>query len=370
MKLNDVKKAFDYLFAVGITPLLVGHRGCGKSECVKQYAKENGYGLVDIRLGQAEGAGDLVGLADFIKDPETGQNTNTKFMAPHFLPTKGKWIIFLDEINRANKDVLQAVFELVYDGSISINDYSLPKGSQVVAAMNPPTEEYSVLNFEDSAFLDRFCQIKFEPTVDEWLSFIKNKEGSSALHSFIFDRPELLEPEMEEFKLNIKPSRRSWLGVLNLEKYCQSDKIFEEICYGLIGVEATVSYLQFKKDRKNLADPATVLDDFSSIRDSIATWSSMSENRNDILTKLNKSLVDYILTNDLTLTTQQEDNLVSYLKLIPKDLAFCFLETDLPGVPNILKTERNSEHGLYGNEDLLKYMTGVIESNKDKNEND
>ena len=102
MKISDITRSVDYLFKANITPLLVGYHGIGKTSVVEQIAKRRNANLVVIRLGQMSDPGDLIGLADFVRNQE-GRAVNTVFAAPEFLPTKDtgvETIIFFDEINR------------------------------------------------------------------------------------------------------------------------------------------------------------------------------------------------------------------------------------------------------------------------------
>ena len=132
MKIQTLKECLPYLFEANIATLVIGHHGVGKSQAVAQYAKEQKIGFMDLRLGTQD-VGDLLGLAEFVTElqpytftnPETGKEETgtrevkvaTKFMRPDWFPTDpdSKGIIFMDEINRARRDVLQAVFQLVLD---------------------------------------------------------------------------------------------------------------------------------------------------------------------------------------------------------------------------------------------------------------
>ena len=154
MNIRDFKKSLPYLINANTAVMLVGHHGVGKSQGVKQFCDENELGFVDLRLGTQD-VGDILGLADFKVD-DNGERIATKFMPPDWFPMdpNSRGLIFLDEINRARRDVLQAVFQLVLDKRI--HTYELPKGWHVVAAMNPSTQDYIVTDLSDKAFLDRF----------------------------------------------------------------------------------------------------------------------------------------------------------------------------------------------------------------------
>ena len=156
-----MKAALPFLFKANVPTLIHGRHGVGKSQGIFQVSQElqyvhptkgkTSYDFIDLRLGNME-VGDLLGLADFEED-ENGNKIATKFMRPSWLPTDPDscGILFLDEINRARRDVLQAAFQLVLDKKI--HEYELPKGWVVVGACNPNTDEYIVTDIGDAAFI-------------------------------------------------------------------------------------------------------------------------------------------------------------------------------------------------------------------------
>ena len=73
--------------------MIWGSPGIGKSSIVAAVAKNAGIGLVDLRLSQLAPT-DLRGL------PVADKGVS-KWFPPEFLPTQGKGILFLDEINMA-----------------------------------------------------------------------------------------------------------------------------------------------------------------------------------------------------------------------------------------------------------------------------
>jgi len=177
VNIKQLKESIPFLVKANIATMVVGHHGIGKSQAVRQYCDEQGIGFIDLRLGTQD-VGDLLGLADF-KVNEKGENVATKFMQPTWFPTDpdSKGLIFMDEINRARPDVLQAVFQLVLDKRL--HEYELPKGWHVIGAMNPSTEDYVVTDLSDRAFLDRFCHIKLAPSKHEFIQYAKHREFDS-----------------------------------------------------------------------------------------------------------------------------------------------------------------------------------------------
>ena len=114
--------------------MLHAKHGVGKSSVVRQAAyemeEESGkpVGFWDVRLSQCE-VGDIKGMP--LLDAEKGI---TRFLKQEWWPRdpNSTGILFFDELNRASKDVLQAVFEICLDRRL--DGEKLPDGWRVVAA--------------------------------------------------------------------------------------------------------------------------------------------------------------------------------------------------------------------------------------------
>ena len=91
------------------TIMLIGKHGIGKSEIIRGfYIQEKGMRVVAFFLGQMSDPGDLIGLMH--KDEQSGRSV---FLPPYWWPVDGQPIVlFLDELNRARPEILQAVHEL------------------------------------------------------------------------------------------------------------------------------------------------------------------------------------------------------------------------------------------------------------------
>ena len=170
MNVTNIKKAILLCRDSGITSFLWGHRGLGKSSLHEQIARSTAWGFINMRCSQME-ASDLRGLPDkengmtvyrhpadlphghededtcpacyFEKNPEAKKEDgipreiflidgDEKQILQEGAYCKG--LLFLDEINRAEDDVLQAGFELVLD--YKVGQYRVPKGWSVHCAGN------------------------------------------------------------------------------------------------------------------------------------------------------------------------------------------------------------------------------------------
>lgn len=351
MNIKTLKESLPYLFQANVSTMIVGHHGVGKSQAVRQYADENGYEFVDLRLGTQD-VGDLLGLAEFEKDPKTGQSVATKFMRPDWFPTNpnSKGIIFLDEINRGRRDVLQAVFQLCLDKRL--HRYVLPPGWHVVAAMNPNTEDYIVTDLSDKAFLDRFCHIKLAPSKQEFFDYAKSRKFEQQLISFLHEQPTMLQSELEAFDVDVKPSRRSWEAVDRLIKVKTPVNLLRELVSGLVGTVASTAFIKSLSDTDKPISGKDILDSYDKVAARIKKYSdSKTGGRQDMIKYTCDSLLEAIQELKKKPTKEQSSNIVEFLKIIPKDLAFESCRN--------LYLEDNSREIIDNSEDLLKILANA-----------
>lgn len=211
MNIAQTKK-FLHHAPIDIAVLIMGNHGIGKSAVVKQVAQEQYIPCIDFRLAQND-VGDLKGIPYMV-------NGRTVFAPPEFFPMKeadaielkdllnlsdnislGKYgdrgILFLDEINRANREVQQAAFELVLDRRLNLR--SLPDGWRVVAAINGNDDIYSV-NSMEPAFLSRFALVELVPLVKEWIYWAEDAKVHESITQFIWKNSDFLDPSEEMLK--------------------------------------------------------------------------------------------------------------------------------------------------------------------------
>jgi len=138
----------------------------------------------------------------------------TRFNPPANLPTdngkEGKGgFIFLDEMNRADKNVLNKLMQFVQMGRLP--DYQLPDKWVIVAAGNRAIEA-DVADF-DFALANRFEVVNFVPKVEEWTDWAsKNERILPELVSFLIDNKQLFHKLDTDNESKTFPTPRSWTG--------------------------------------------------------------------------------------------------------------------------------------------------------------
>lgn len=364
MNISNLKKSLHFLKEAKVTPHIIGKHGIGKSSIVKQFAKEIGYEVIDLRLGQMADPGDIIGLADFVRDA-LGQAIATKFMRPSFLPTNGKWILFLDEVNRANKDVLQAIFQLVLDRKV--HEYEIPEDTFIIAASNPPTGDYAVLDFNDAAFQDRFVHIKLDPTVKEFIEFGKSQEVNPMLLEFFADQPALLESQdLEDFSLDfVKSSRRSVITFDRIEKTGMPQNLLKEVGMGILGTVTSTAYFSFLENNDVRLTGQEVLTAYKKNLKKLQKIASVEQPRMDVINGINDD-INKIVQEAKELNKTQADNLMSYIKLIPLDSGFGLLQkiVALPSLMNVMVDGVKNADYIHENDDFCNHFKQAREAIK------
>lgn len=332
MNIKDFKASLPYLFEAQLTGFVWGHAGIGKSSIVKKYAEEMGYHFFPLYLGTQSDLGDVLGLADFKRDA-AGNAIATTFATPDWLrdtvdycnsnPESGA-IIFLDEFNRARRDVLNGMFSLALDKTF--HTLKLPENCHVIAAGNPPTDEYYVTDVNETALMARFVHIKLEPSFDEWHAYAKANNFERSLVSFFQEQPGLLEDRKSEFELPVKVDRRSVERVNRLFQIKTPDHILNQLMHGILGLERTVAYQQHIK---NMEKPLTGDEILNGSRlEHVVTWS----NPNNIVASMLGVTCDNLYETlasfdkqDVTLTDSQSENLMGFFRAMPKDVWFALI---------------------------------------------
>ena len=343
-------------FPVEESILICGNHGIGKSQIVKQAARQLGVPCIDFRLSQND-VGDLKGMPFHV-------NGRTVFAPPEFFPlkeadavqlkeflgltndiTKGRYgdkgILFLDVINRANREVQQAAFELVLDRRLNLR--ALPDGWRVVSAINDEDDIYTV-NSLDPAFLSRFFMIKFNPTDKEWLDWAVANNVHPVIVDFIRGHKELLDPSKELLSeastkgVTKVHDRRAWhkfsntinkfvadyeAGILEKDPLGNTSEAVNwmfEVAGGYVSTIAQAAFKKFLETSYKALDADVILNKWT---DDIAgkIKDIVDNGRITELSGYNEKILAWIKANVTdALSGKQSDNLARYLDLMPNEL--------------------------------------------------
>lgn len=210
MNIRNLKNTIKAVDLAGDSLLIKGEAGIGKSESVKQYATQENYYFVDLRLGNQE-VGDLIGIP-------TISNGVTIWTEPNWLSEMKlqhkngkKCLLFLDELNRSQPDVKASALQIVLDKQI--HQHKLPDNTLIIAAINPEDSQFNIYQVDslDPALLDRFTVVELETDVSSWLEWAKSNDIDDVIIDFITENNDSLHKIYEDGKIG--PTPRSWAAV-------------------------------------------------------------------------------------------------------------------------------------------------------------
>jgi len=242
--MSIVKSVTDARFPV----LMRGRHGIGKSQLVYQFANDVVHLPVVERRASQMTEGDLIGLPVMDKD-ETGK-IFTRWASPDWLARacREAVVLFFDEVDRGTQEVRQGLFELTDSRKLAGN--TLHPDTLIFSAVNGGIHgsNYQVSDM-DIAELDRYTCFDLEPTVEDWLTWGKEKIAVE-VWDFINNNRNHLE-HSDTFEPNkVYPSRRSWARVSDtltrsklLEKGCTPE--MQALVQGFVGFEAATSFADF-----------------------------------------------------------------------------------------------------------------------------
>jgi hypothetical protein len=259
MRPSQIASSLHYLIAAQQPTMLWGAPGVGKSQVVHQVAAELGMNMIDLRLSQLDPV-DLRGVPSVdTKKRLTSWNT------PNFLPTEGKGILFLDEINSAAQATQAAAYQLVLDRKLG--DYTLPDGWVIITAGNRLSDR-AIVNQMSSALKNRLAHLNFEVNNEDWAQWALTHGIATEVLGFIRFRPMLLnefEPrnQSKEEAERIKRLHagqafgmpRSWEFTSKLVYQRPPPDIEYELYSGMVGEGCAaefVGYLKYYRDLPNL----------------------------------------------------------------------------------------------------------------------
>jgi hypothetical protein len=240
--------------------LLRGRHGIGKSSIVYQFAETVGLKVVERRASQMT-EGDLLGLPKM--DGEV-----TSFCPPDWFAEacNTRVLLFLDEVDRATLEVRQGIFELC--DSRKLAGHVLHPETLIFAAVNGGTHagaaSYQVGEM-DPAELDRYTTFDVEPSVDDWLTWAKDRLDPLVV-DFIRNNVAHLEHNDDPEPNKIYPSRRSWqrfsdtVSTAALVVAGQTNPTVYSLASAYVGFEAAVAFNDFVTNYSKVVSVGDVLD--------------------------------------------------------------------------------------------------------------
>ncbi len=161
-------------------------------------------------------------------------------------------VLFYDEFNRAEDDVLNSSFEVVYDRCIGM--HVLPPRWGVVCAGNYTEGFTTNPAMKDPALMDRFCHLELTTGVeqlDDWANYMAESYGEDAqkIIEFGLQNTEHVYGKSVSSDLQIMPSPRSWEMVAKVMKQARSggypEDTVRECIAGLVGATLAIKFMKY-----------------------------------------------------------------------------------------------------------------------------
>ena len=249
MKHSEVLQAVHTCMSADVPLLIHGKPGVGKSALVKAVAAEYKMELRDIRAALLDPV-DVMGVP--VPDRETRE---TNWFTPELWPSKGKGILFLDELPQATVAVQKALSQLVLDRTIGTS-YKLPKGWRILAAGNYTTDRAGAGELL-SQFKNRFVHVDYEVDMNDWVTWAIKEDVKTEVIAFVRFRPELLHDM--DVSQNAFPTPRSWEFASDILKANPDKEVEYDLLKGTVGEGAAAELTAFLKIFRTLPDPDHIL---------------------------------------------------------------------------------------------------------------
>jgi len=345
-----------------VSIMIRGMHGIGKSDLVRQLGSTikqlkgfSSFELIDRRLSQVT-EGDVVGL------PSTDGET-TRFNPPDWYKRAcaAPCLLFLDELNRATHEVMQAAFQIVLDHEL--NGWKLHPETRVVTCIN--TAASYTVNEVDPALLDRFWVVDLVPDVADWLVWAKQpaREDSPNFEikklfgkvnclplvtEFMSDQSNAdkwLDPPHTTEPGKVHSSRRSWerLGdALALADVANKPdhEHFYAIAMGFIGTEGAIAFTEFAKNTSIRFTGEEVIDSYGKIREKIK-----AKNSADVYNEAIDKAITYLRSIG-SVTKKQGENLRKFMEDLPGELRISFWRHLASNDPAITDAEQANKRKL------------------------
>tara|TARA_E500000318_G_scaffold58017_1_gene53735 strand:- start:4130 stop:5149 length:1020 start_codon:yes stop_codon:yes gene_type:complete len=231
-----------------IIPMLWGVAGLGKTTLVQDIAEDLDLSFVDLRLNQYD-AGELGGFP-ILKD-------DTMLRArPHFLPTEGEGILFLDELPQAPVANQNIAAQLVNERRIG--EHAIGEGWTIVCAGNDLSHRAGT-NAMPTHLKDRLLHLEIEPNLDDALHYMNAHGVRPEVTGFLRFKPD----QLSKFDKDAKacPSPRSWEKVSGILNWGLDEGTEMEAIMGQVGLGAASDFKAFLSVYRELPDPELPLKD-------------------------------------------------------------------------------------------------------------
>lgn len=267
------------------TLCLIGETGIGKTPIVKQWAEEKGGHCM------------MFSFAHMSREDMSMVMFNEEGTTYDFLPAswmlevnqraeeEGLVVLFLDEWNRGDKDLVNTLFTLTDERRM--HNRTLHPNVLLVAAMNPSNGSYMVNEAErDPAVRKRLSFVYVQPDIAEWLEYTKRSAWHPLIPAFVKASPKDFYDRGARDAGKAFPCPANWEKVSDYLLAAQkkgleiTNPALEAIITGQVGTITARKFMEFAKNQNTLIVPSEVL----------TSYGPKSSVRKRVLSLLNKKV--------------------------------------------------------------------------------
>lgn len=248
----NAETAFKELLHVaqrGLTPYMTSSPGVGKSSIVHQIAEYGNLEIIDLRLSQCTPE-DLQGFPMRDGDKASFKPFDIFPIEGDELPEgKDGWMIFLDELSSANKQVQAAAYKLILDRMTG--SHKLHENVIIMAAGNLVTDK-AVVNKMSTALASRVIHYQLECDPKAWMKWAAESQLDHRVIGYISYMPDHLmvfDPDKVETTFRCP---RTWEFLARLVDGEEIDNQILPRCAGTIGEGGAVEFITFAQEYDNL----------------------------------------------------------------------------------------------------------------------
>jgi MoxR-like ATPase len=255
---------------------------------------------------------DLLGLPQ-VKDGRV------VYAPPALLPTAGRGLLLLEELNRAPAMTRTPALELLTRRRL--HEYVLPPAWLPCAAINPAGDGY-VVDTLDPALLSRFVLVDVEPDRLQWLQWARRRGLNDSLLAFVDAAPDLFEADSVNPRALEYASRL--IAAVDGANHGEAERveILAAGLAGLLGQNVATGLLRFMAGAMAPFKADEILDDYDASRPSVQRW--IAEGRVDLVQatvkKLQQHLEQQKAWDGVQKNLKQRRNLARFRRDLPPDL--------------------------------------------------
>jgi hypothetical protein len=256
MTFSEAYHAVIHLFRAGITPMIHGSPGIGKSMLFHKIAKEFNLELIDVRLSQCAPE-DLQGLPMKVGNKSVFVPFNIFPTEEDELPPgKDGWLLFLDEFTSAARATAAAAYKLVLDHEVGQHKLH-PK--VLIAAAGNRMSDNAIVNTMSTATQSRLGHIILSVNKNEFIDHAILAKYDHRIIGYIEFQPDMVhkfDPNHQELTF---PCPRTWEFVSRVIKNEPNVNSLTPLISGLVGPGPAVQFVAFCEHYQNIPRPQDII---------------------------------------------------------------------------------------------------------------